>query len=470
MKTLNIKYIAIAAVITTMAGFICEAEEAKLQLHGKTLMVYPVLMEKEGIPNNAGTWKFGVVVGKNAAMLIEEYGMHPDISTKGPDSIADGDSLAAMEDKFRTFLAGEKVESDYSLFARFRLGPSKHGPRVIRTCAMLADSGGQIVWSEEKTDFPEEYSPMHGMMGLINAIHSASDLKEPDWENRKQGPFARRMNQQLGLLSEEEYNAMDARFEAAEESFKEATLTIYPFRIWKQKEGSATGAEALAKKLNDAGIFKSAIVAETDTGLVAKRDPDSPGQPAIIAASARDFSNYLKEHPPATDYALLADVTVPVHHVHLVLCDKSGVWLHFNIANSHHDDYRKLKPKTVEDCAELAFGRLIARINEQKEQEEQEELAKEVAAYKPDPRHTGKYATQGDPSNFIELKPDGSFLVHQDGREFEGSFAVVKENIVIFSFPGRGSHPAGRIEGNKLIHNDGDVGIKTEDNESTKKQ
>ena len=467
MKTLNTKCIAAIALFATATGVICKADEAKLQLQGKTLMVYPILMGKEGIPNDEGDIKFGIVVGKNTAMLIEEYGMRPDISTEGPASITDGDSLAAMEEKFRTFLEGEKVESDYSLFARFRLGPSKHGPRIIRACSMLADSNGQVVWSEEKTEFPEKYSPMHGMMGLMNAIHSASDLKEPDWENRKQGPFAKRMQQQLGMPSAEEYEAMDARFEAAKESFKEATLTVYPFRIWKQEEGSTAGAGVLAKKLNEAGIFKSAIVAETDTGLVAKRDPDSPGQPAIIAASARDFSKYLKEHPPATDYALLADVTVPVHHVHLVLCDKSGAWLHFNIANSHHDDYRNLKPKTVEDSAELAFGRLKARINEQ---EEKEKLAAAIAAYKPDPRHTGKYADQNDPSNYVELKPDGSFHVHQDGREFGGTFAVVNGTTVVFTLPERGSRPVGRIEGNKLIHDDGDVWIKTEDGESIKEK
>jgi hypothetical protein len=456
MKAAGMKRFAVIALLAMTSGSVRGSEEPapKLQLHGKTLMVYPVLMEKEGIPNNDGTWKFGVVVGKNTAMLIEEYGMRPDISTEGPDSIADEDSLAVMEDKFRTFLEEEKVESDYSLFARFRLGPSKHGPRVIRTCAMLADSSGQIVWSEEKTTFPEEYSPMHGMMGLIEAVHAASDLKEPDWENRKQGPFARRMQQKLGLPSEEEYEAMDARFEAAKESFTEATLTIYPFRIWKQKEGSATGAEVLAKKLNDAGIFKSAIVAETDTGLIAKRNPDSPGQPEIIAASARDFTKYLKEHPPATDYALLADVTVPVHHVHLVLCDKSGVWLHLNIANSHHGDYRKLKPKTVEDCAELAFGRLVERINEQKKKEE---LAAAIAAYKPDPRHFGKYI---DKNGYVELKPDGSFLLNTEGREMQGSYAVVEGNTLVLTFPGRGSRRFGRFEGNKLIHNDGDVSIK----------
>lgn len=162
------------------------------------------------------------------------------------------------------------------------------------------------------------------MMKLAEMVDSASDIKEPDWENRKQGPFARRMQEQSGLPSPEEYEAIDKRFESARGSFKDATLTIYPFRIWEQEEGSTQGAKVLARKLNDAGVFKSATVSETDTGLVAKRDPENPGQPNVIAASARDFQKYLQEHPPPTDYALLVDVTIPTHHVHFVLCDKTG--------------------------------------------------------------------------------------------------------------------------------------------------
>jgi hypothetical protein len=344
----------------TLGALLCLAcrAEPELQLYGKSLMVYPILMGKEGIPDDPGTQKFGVLIGQHAAMLLEEYGVRPDIATEHPVSVKKEDSLADMVQKFQAFLTERKPTSDYSFFARFHAGPSKHGPVITRICAMLADSGGQIVWSEEQTEFPEEFTPMHGLMKLAEMVDSVSDLKEPDWKNRKQGPFARRMQQQSGLPSPEEYDAMDKRLEAARSSFKDATLTIYPFRIWEQKDGSAAGAEVLAEKLNEAGVFKSAVVAEEDTHLVAKRDPDNPGQPNIIAASARDFRAYLEKHPPATDYALLVDVTVPTHHVHFILCDKTGGWLHFNIANSHHADFKRIQPATVEDCAELAFGRM----------------------------------------------------------------------------------------------------------------
>jgi hypothetical protein len=333
-----------------------------LPLYGKTLMVYPILMGKEGIPDDEGTRKFGIVIAKPAAGLLEEYGVRPDISTEGPNAVSAEDSLDGMEEKFLTFLEGKKVNSDYSLFVRFHAGPSEHGPTMTRICVVLLDADRKVAWSGEQTEFPEEFSPMHALMSVIGTMHFISDLKEPDWDNRKYGPFARRMSQQAGMLSSEDWEAMKERFKAARGSFKEASLTIYPFRIWKQKEGSDEGAVALAEKFNEAGIFKSAIVAEADTGLVAKRDPDNPGQQKIIADSARDFRKYLKEHPPATDYALLVDVTIPVHHIHFVLCGKSGEWLHFDITNSHHEDYRELKPKTVEDCAKLVFQRLESTI------------------------------------------------------------------------------------------------------------
>lgn len=356
MKTVRTKYV----VTAILGAFICLAcrAEPQLQLYGKSLMVYPILMGKEGIPDDQGTQKLGVLIGKNAAMLLEEYGVRPDISTEHPVSITAEDSLSNMGKKFQSFLAERKPSADYSLFARFHAGPSENGPVITRICAMLADSAGQIVWSEEQTEFSKEFTPIHGLMKLAKMVDSVSDLKEPDWNNRKPGPFARRMQAQAGLPSPEEHEAMEKRFKAAQGSFNDATLTIYPFRIWEQKEGSGEGAEALANKLNEVGVFKSAIVAEADTHLVAKRDPENPGQPIIIADSARDFRAYLEKHPPATDYALLVDVTVPTHHVHFILCDKTGEWLHFNIANSHHDDFKAINPVTVEDCAQLVFWRM----------------------------------------------------------------------------------------------------------------
>ena len=461
MKTLNTKQSALIAVIAMLAGFICKADEPPLKLHGKTLTVYPIVLARPDKAIGEKTQKFGERIAEVVGLRLEQHGMLPGVSAEYPETIGPDDPLAEVKRKFQTFVEGEAIETDYALFAFFGVKPSKRGPAVARICVALADATGRIVWSKDITEIPEGRmgSPLGATVLLSDEIRSASDLKEGD----TYGSMARLMDQRNGLPPKPERDAMDKRFEAAHDSFSEAALSVYPFRIWETEKGSVEGAEALAEKLTDAGLFRASAV-DTDTQLVATRDPDQPSQMKIIWDTARDFRNYLREHPADADYALLVDVTIPTHHVHLVLCEGSGDWVTVSLMNSHHPEFQEVDPKTLEDCVELAFRRLTATIQGQKEQEE---LAKEVAAYKPDPRHTGKYADQNDPSNYIELKPDGSFHVHQDGREMEGSFAVVKGNRVILTLPGRGSRPVGRIEGNKLLQDDGDVWIKIEDGLST---
>ncbi len=464
MKTRSIKWISAIALLAMTTGLVCKADEPKLQLGGRTLTVYPIVLARPDKAIDEKTQKFGERVAEVVGLTLEQHGMLPGVSAEYPETIVEDDGLAEVEQKFQTFVEGEAIETDYALFAFFGVKPSKRGPAVARICVALADATGRIVWSKDITEIPEGRmgSPLGACVLLSDEIRSVSDLKEGD----TYGPMARLMDQRNGLPPKPERDAMKKRFEAAYDSFSEASLSVYPFRIWETEEGSVEGAKALAGKLTQARLFRASAV-DTDTRLVATRDPDQPSQMKIMWDTARDFRNYLREHPADADYALLVDATIPTHHVHLVLCEGSGEWVTASLMNSHHPEFQEVDPKTLEDCVELAFRRLTATVQEQKEREE---LAKEVAAYKPDPRHTGKYADQNNSANYIELKPDGSFHVHQDGREMEGTFAVVKGNSVVLTFPGRGSRPVGRIEGNKLLQDDGDVWVKIEDTESTQKK
>lgn len=447
--------VAIAITLATLTGLTCKADEPQLRLHGKTLTVYPIVLAKPDRPIDKDAQKSGERIAEIVGYQLEQYGLLPGVSALYPDTIVEDDSLTEVEQKFQTFVKGKTAGKDYALFALLGVKPSRRGPAVARICAILTDTKGRNVWSKEITELPEGRmsSPLGACMMLAGEIRSASDLQEPDPDNVPYGPMARLMDQRNGLPPKPERDAMEKRFEATYKSFSEATLSIYPFRIWETEEGSVEGAEALAKKLNEAGQFK-ASVASTDTQLVATRDPDQPSQMKILWDTARDFRSYLKEHPADTDYALLVDVTIPTHHLHIVLCKGSGEWMTASLMNSHHPEFQKVDPKTMDDCVELAFLRLKATIQKQKEQEG---LAKKIAAYKPDPRHTGKYI---DKNGYLELKPDGSFLAEGDGHKMKGTFAVVDGNRLVLTFPGRGSHPVGKLEGDKLIHDDGDVAIK----------
>ena len=120
-------------------------------------------------------------------------------------------------------------------------------------------------------------------------------------------------------------------------------------------------AQALAEKLNEVGLFQLATVAEVDTGLKMERNPN---QMKILWDTARMFRAYLKEHSAETDYALLVDVTLPAHHLHLILCDGSGEWVMVDLQNSHHQDFNEINAQTVEDAATLALRRMKKRVED----------------------------------------------------------------------------------------------------------
>jgi len=359
MKTRNPKWIAAAALIAATAGSICNAEESQLNLQGKSITVYPIVLGRSDKPDDADTIKFGVLIAEVVGLRLEQYGMNVGVSTNCPQPITSCDGLVQMKEKFQTFAAGNRNETDSALFARFEIRPSKYGPAVSRICALITDPAGQAVWSKEITELPEgrEGCALGACMMLADTIRAASDLAEPDPEHAPYGPLAKLMDQRNGLPPKPERDVMEQRYEAAHASFETSTLSVYPFRIWETEAGSAEGAEALAKKLTEAGLFQASAM-KTDTRLVATRDPDQPSQMKIMWDTARDFRAYLREHPADTDYTLLVDVTVPVHHVHLVLCEGSGEWVTASLMNSHHPEFKELNSRTLEDAITLAFKRL----------------------------------------------------------------------------------------------------------------
>jgi hypothetical protein len=61
-----------------------------------------------------------------------------------------------------------------------------------------------------------------------------------------------------------------------------------------------------------------------------------------------------------------------------------------------------------------------------------------------------------------EAAADGSVVIKTGRHEIEGTFAVVKENLLVLTFTGHESRSVGRIEGTNFISIVGDMFIKTE--------
>jgi hypothetical protein len=114
--------------------------------------------------------------------------------------------------------------------------------------------------------------------------------------------------------------------------------------------------------LNEQGVCQ-AEASETDPKLKIQGDPN---EQKILWDTARAFRDFVRNNPPTTEYALLADYGISpasdgkqqANHVHLILCDRAGDWVLADYQNSHHPDFQSIAPKSRDDCCRLAVKRL----------------------------------------------------------------------------------------------------------------
>ncbi len=191
MKTTCTKYIAIVAVITTMAGLSCQADEPQLKLHGKTVLVCPIMLGNPSDDDDA--WQYADEIAESLGVMLERRGMLPSVSPHYPEFIWVEENLAEVAKQLHALRKQWKTKTDYILFARFE-GKQEGKQFVVRARALLMDSSGQIVWSQD----PEEFSkgsnlwPIGLYMELARTLTAASDLKKSD-DQAESGPLETRL-------------------------------------------------------------------------------------------------------------------------------------------------------------------------------------------------------------------------------------------------------------------------------------
>jgi hypothetical protein len=135
---------------------------------------------------------------------------------------------------------------------------------------------------------------------------------------------------------------------------------VYPIHLWEGFDES--GAVQLAKMLSEQGICQ----AEPSNADIKLKIKGNSNEQKVLWDTAREFRDFIRKNPPATQYAMLADYGLgstsdgkqEASHVHLILCDKSGDWVLVDFQNSHHPDFQRITPKSIEDCNRLAVERL----------------------------------------------------------------------------------------------------------------
>jgi hypothetical protein len=71
--------------------------------------------------------------------------------------------------------------------------------------------------------------------------------------------------------------------------------------------------------------------------------------------------------------------------------------------------------------------------------------------------YVGRYVKEGSPSDYTELRADGTYVIEERGETLEGTYEVLGEDLTIFAVFGTAT---GVIKDNKIIDNEGHIWVK----------
>lgn len=297
-------------------------------------------------------------VAEVIGMMLERGGMtHVSLADDDfrPPAGADLDATAkALGD----FVKEHPPESGYVLFSEFRVSAKRRFDEV-RT--IILNAQGDVVWQESLTSADPAFKrvnpkePMQCCLLVAQRLRPILGLEDPTRGDAPEGRIARRWQEQTGLPDKAERAAIEARAEAFKQAAVTATLGVCPVRAG----GAASSEDAarLVSMINEAALAKA--VALNDSPRVEQRG--SMNEQKVLWGMARSFSESVRAHPPATDYVLYADHLMDkdrVGAVHFVVCDRQGQLVIVDFQNDHHADFKKIDPKSAEDCDRLVLRRL----------------------------------------------------------------------------------------------------------------
>lgn len=132
------------------------------------------------------------------------------------------------------------------------------------------------------------------------------------------------------------------------------TITVYP--AYLRMSNGADYSEAAAKQIAEFFDQRHLATVSIANDQVPIGGEWKMNQSKMLRESIAAFQSYLRDHPPQTDYAFLAEyLLVTGEHsgvigVHGYLLDREGRVACAVGVNSHHDSFNEVNPKTVDDC------------------------------------------------------------------------------------------------------------------------
>jgi hypothetical protein len=222
-----------------------------------------------------------------------------------------------------------------------------------------------VVWTDSLTPADEaikmlgQPDPMNLSVLLADRLSPQLGLNDETAKAAKPGKMAALMEERSGLPLPAEREALPERQKAMKQALPGATLMIYPARIGGNKL-SVPSATNVARLVNAATLCKAVVA---DQAMVLKASLADPNELKGLWSLAREFRDYVRAHPPETDYALYADYAFNPQNseqgfVHFVVCDRKGEWVIVDMQNSQHSDYQSVGVISRARCDELLVKRL----------------------------------------------------------------------------------------------------------------
>jgi hypothetical protein len=298
-------------------------------------------------------------------VLLEQQGLRNIELGKTPFTPADTD-LEKLAVAVGGFVKTNPITTGYALYAEYN-GNRQTGLNELR--AVVVDKTGAVVWTDRLTMQDEalkkigERDPMTMSVLLVERLGPQLGLNEATAKAAKPGKLAAILNQRSGLPPENESAALPERQQAMKQALPGATLLIYPARIGGNTV-SVPSAANVVQLLNQAGLCKAV---QADQAILLKTSQADPNELKALWNLAREFRDYVRAHPPATDYALYADYVfnpqnVDQGFVHFVVCDRKGEWVIVDLQNSHQPDYQSIGIISRDRCDQLLIKRLEAYL------------------------------------------------------------------------------------------------------------
>jgi hypothetical protein len=167
------------------------------------------------------------------------------------------------------------------------------------------------------------------------------------------------MSAKAGVPPQAEFDAMAQRLAALQKAGK-PRIQVYPPRIGA--EWSTDGAKALAAAIEKAGIAQATAVAEP----IRFTGKASPNEQQVLWSAAKSIQEAVRAAPAQKDFLLFTDFLMEsagkAGAVHTFLLSPTAEFVIVDFQNSHHEDFQRLSPSSVEDCGELAAIRLESHL------------------------------------------------------------------------------------------------------------